>query len=169
MSATSSLAAARVLPAHPARGVRGRRWRCSRPGARRPRPKSRAPVTDKQADELAAQVAVQEALVAAYAAAGAADPAVKAAVVRARPTGRRAAERLCRRPPRRSGRRRRPRRAPRRRADDARAWLRGQVAATATSHATACLDQSGAAGGAARIDRRGPARPGREAGMTRDG
>jgi hypothetical protein len=27
---------------------------------------------------------------------------------------------------------------------DARAWLRGQVAATATSHATACLDQSGA-------------------------
>jgi hypothetical protein len=104
--------------------------------------KVRSPVTDKQAQALAAQVTVQEALVGAYAAAGAADPAVKAAVaelasqadaqlraLRAASPGKRSAPAA-------------PSSASLR--GDARAWLRGQVAATATSHATACLDQSGA-------------------------
>jgi hypothetical protein len=100
------------------------------------------PVTDQQAQALVAQVTVQEALVAAYTAAGAADPAVKAAVAELAAEAdaqlkalRAAAPAKGSSPPATSTA------APR---GDAQAWLRGQVAATATSHATACLDQSGA-------------------------
>jgi hypothetical protein len=102
----------------------------------------REQVTSKQADELAAQVAVQEALVAAFAAAGAADPALAAAVgelatqagqqldrLRAAAPGSSASAAPSASPP--AG-------------PEAKAWLRTQVAAAATSHATACLEQSGA-------------------------
>ena len=85
----------------------------------------------KQADALAAQVGVQEALVAAYAAAGAADPALAGRGGRAGRPGRRAARAGCRRPPparRRVGVAAAPPAPPGR---DARAWLRGQVAAAA--------------------------------------
>jgi hypothetical protein len=103
----------------------------------------REQVTNAQADELAAQVAVQEALVAAFAAAGAADPALATAVA---VLADQAADQLGRlrdaapgatasaalpsggAPP----------------GPEARAWLRTKIAETATSHATACLDQSGA-------------------------
>lgn len=140
MSATSSPAGTRfsrrTLLAASATGVAVLAAGCtSAPGQVRP------PVTDKQAQALAAQVTVQEALVAAYAGAGAADPAVKAAVAelasqaQAQLAALRAAAPAKRSPAAASSG------APR---GDVRAWLRGQVAATATSHATACLDQSGA-------------------------
>jgi hypothetical protein len=101
-----------------------------------------AAVTDKQAERFGAQVAVQQALVAAYAAAGATDAALKAAVAElagqageqlaaleaAAPGARTAASSAGAAPV----------------GPDARAWLRGQVAAAATSHATACVDQTGA-------------------------
>ena len=100
------------------------------------------PVTDRQAQALAAQVTVQEALVAAYTAAGAADPAVKTAVAT---LASQADEQLhalrAAAPGTRSSSSAPSTASPQ---GDARAWLRGQVAATATSHATACLDQSGA-------------------------
>lgn len=140
MSATSSLAAARfsrrTLLAASAAGVAVLAAGCtSTPG------KSRAPVTDKQAEALAAQVEVQHALVAAYAAAGAADPAVKVAVVElARQAGEQLKALQAAAPSKRSTSAAPGSAAPQ---GDARAWLRGQVAATATSHATACLDQSG--------------------------
>ena len=141
MSATSSPAGSRftrrTLLAASAAGVALLAAGCtSAPAVVRP------PVTDKQAQALAAQVIVQEALVAAYAAAGAADPAVKTAVavlasqadeqlraLRAAAPGARSSSPATSTTPLQG---------------DARAWLRGQVAATATSHATACLDQSGA-------------------------
>ena len=46
------------------------------------------------------------------------------------------------------------------------AWLRGQVAAAADLARHRLRGPVGRAGGAARLDRRGPARPGRTAGMT---
>jgi len=99
-------------------------------------------VSDKQADLFAAQVGVQKALVAAFAAAGAADPTVTTAVAE---LAAQAGEQLTALTAA----------VPRSRAaassssapavgPDARAWLRGQVSAAATSHATACLEQSGA-------------------------
>ena len=111
---------------------------CSSPPA-----DERETVTSAQADELAAQVSVQETLVAAYAAAGAADPALGAEVAElaeqadaqltrlraASPGGAVSASSTAAGAP--AG-------------PDARAWLRGQVAAAATSHATASVDQSGA-------------------------
>ena len=110
---------------------------CSSPPA-----DERETVTSEQADELAAQVAVQETLVAAYAAAGAADPALAAQVadlaaqadeqltrLRAASPGATASASTPPAPP--SG-------------PDARVWLRGQVAAAATSHSAASVDQSGA-------------------------
>jgi hypothetical protein len=141
MSATSSLAGTRfsrrTLLAASATGVAVLAAGCtSAPAQVRP------PVTDKQAQALVAQVTVQEALVAAYTAAGAADPAVKAAVAElasqanAQLTALRVAA-----PAKRTASVAPTSPAPQ---GDARAWLRGQVAATATSHATACLDQSGA-------------------------
>jgi hypothetical protein len=102
----------------------------------------REQVTSEQADELAGQVAVQESLVAAFAAAGAADPGLAAAVaelaaqageqldrLRAAAPGSSAAAASSAAPP--AG-------------PEARVWLRAQVASAAASHATACLEQSGA-------------------------
>ena len=102
----------------------------------------REEVTSEQAGELAAQVAVQEALVAAFTAAGAADPALAAAVaelaeqageqlarLRAAAPGSPASAAASGTPP--AG-------------QEAKAWLREQVAAASASHATACLEQSGA-------------------------
>jgi hypothetical protein len=112
-------------------------------GCTAPAADEREKVTSRQADELGAQVAVQEAVVSAFVAAGAADPALAAEVA---DLAAQADEQLARlraaapgsstsasassggAPP----------------APDTRAWLRGQVAASAASHATACLDQSGA-------------------------
>jgi hypothetical protein len=104
--------------------------------------KVRSPVTDKQAQALSAQVGVQEALVAAYAAAGAADASVKAAVAELASQAGAQLKALRAAAPAVRSSSAAPSAAPLR--GDARAWLRGQVAATATSHATACLDQSGA-------------------------
>lgn len=110
-------------------------------------------VTTKQEDEFAAQVTVQKALVDAYAAAGAADPALgaavselaaqageqftalKAAAPGALPTTSSASSSATSASATSSG----PAVGP-----NPRSWLRGQVAAAATSHATACLSQSGA-------------------------
>ena len=99
-------------------------------------------VSSAQADELAAQVAVQEALVAAFAAAGTADPALASAVtelaaqaadqlerLRAAAPGVSASAAPSATPPDGAG---------------AQAWLRAQVSAASTSHAAACLEQSGA-------------------------
>ena len=102
----------------------------------------RPPVSDKQAQAMAAQVVVQEALVAAYATAGATDPAVRTAVADLAAQAQKQLEALqAAAPGKRSSSAAASPAAPR---GDARAWLRGQVAATATSHATACLDQTGA-------------------------
>ena len=101
----------------------------------------REQVTSEQADELAAQVAVQEALVAAFTAAGAADPAwpprwpsrrtrpAQLDRLKAAAPGRTASAAASPAPPRRDPRPRRGCGAGRRHGD---------------SHATACLDQSGA-------------------------
>ncbi|MGY1803639.1 hypothetical protein ACI78T_10185 [Blastococcus sp. SYSU D00922] len=103
----------------------------------------REQVTSEQADELGAQIAVQEAVVSAFAAAGAADPALAAEVA---DLAAQADEQLTRLraaapgSPTSSG-------APAQEAPPApgtRAWLRGQVATAAASHAAACVDQSGA-------------------------
>jgi hypothetical protein len=100
-------------------------------------------VTSEQADKLTAQVAVQQALVAAFATAGAADPALASAVaeqakqVQDQLDKLRAAAPGATASPASSS-------ATAPAGPDARAWLRTQVADTATSHATACLDQSGA-------------------------
>jgi hypothetical protein len=103
----------------------------------------RKTVTSEQADDLAAQLGVQEALVAAYAAAGAADPALKAAVTELAAQAVEQRDRL---------RAAAPNTTPSAAASttaapagaEAKPWLRQRVAAAATSHATACLDQSGA-------------------------
>ena len=107
----------------------------------------REQVTSEQADELAAQVAVQEAVVAAFAAAGAADPALAAAVTEQAAQAQLQLERLKAAAPGASSSESAsatatsaaPPAGP-----EAKAWLRAQVADAATSHATACLDQSGA-------------------------
>jgi hypothetical protein len=110
---------------------------CSSPPAA-----EREKVTSEQADLLSAQVAVQEALVAAFAAAGAADPALAAEVTELAAQADEQLTRLRAAAPGSSESAASPPAAPA--APEARAWLRGQVAAAATSHATACLDQSGA-------------------------
>lgn len=110
---------------------------CSSPPA-----DERETVTSEQADELDAQVAVQEALVAAFAAAAAADPALGtdvaelAAQADEQLTRLRAAAPDAEAPASSS--------AVSPAGGDPRVWLRGQVAAAATSHATASVDQSGA-------------------------
>jgi hypothetical protein len=110
---------------------------CSSPPA-----EEREKATSEQADLLSAQVVVQETLVAAYAAAGAADPALAAEVAE---LAAQADEQLARLRSAAPGSSEAPSSAPPGpAAPEARAWLRGQVAAAATSHATACLDQSGA-------------------------
>ncbi|MCW2634435.1 MAG: uncharacterized protein JWQ99_802 [Blastococcus sp.] len=108
-------------------------------------PGGREAVTNRQADALAAQLAVQEGLVAAYAAASKADPALGTAVTE---LAAQAAEQLDRL------RKAAPNSTPASAGATstgaapagagAKAWLRAQVGDAATSHATACLDQSGA-------------------------
>jgi hypothetical protein len=102
----------------------------------------REQVTTEQADELAAQVAVQEALVAAIAVAGTADPALAAAVTDLATQAEEQLQRLKAAAP--GGTATPSPAATPPGAPDARAWLRGQVSTAATSHAVACLDQSGA-------------------------
>lgn len=110
---------------------------CTAPGV-----DEREKVTDEQADELAAQLAVQGALVEAFAAAGAADPALGAAVAELAAQAGEQLARLEAAAP--GGTASAAPSAPPPSAAEARAWLRGQVAAAAGSHAAACLEQSGA-------------------------
>ena len=111
-------------------------------GCTAPAVDEREQVTDEQADELAAQVAVQQALVAAFAAAGEADPALAAAVA---PLAEQAGEQLDRLRAAAPGGSASSAASPTPPAGpEAKAWLRGQVAAAAGSHAAACLEQSGA-------------------------
>ncbi len=112
-------------------------------GCTAPAADEREKATGRQADELTAQVAVQDALVSAFVAAGAADPALAGEVADLAAQAAEQLERLRAAVPGSSpsastssgG-------APP--APETRAWLRGQVAEAAASHATACLDQSGA-------------------------
>jgi len=110
---------------------------CSSPPA-----DERERVTSEQADELAVQVAVQEALVSAFAAAGAADPALAAEVAELAAQADEQLTRLRAASPGTTASASSPAGAPP--AGGARGWLREQIGATAASHATACLDQSGA-------------------------
>ena len=102
----------------------------------------REKVTSEQADELAAQVAVQEALVAAFTAAGAADPALAAAVVQLAAQAGEQLERLRAAAPGRSTTAAATATPPA--GPEAKGWLRAQVAAASSSHAAACVEQSGA-------------------------
>jgi hypothetical protein len=111
---------------------------CSSPPA-----DEREQVTSEQADELAAQVAVQETLVAAFASAGATDPALAAEVTELAAQADEQLTRLRAASPGASSSASSPA-SPGPAGADARAWLREQVAAAATSHATASVDQSGA-------------------------
>lgn len=103
----------------------------------------REKVTGQQADELGAQVAVQETVVSAFAAAGAADPALAGEVA---DLAAQADEQLARlraaAPGSSTSAPASPGGAPA--SPETRAWLRGQVAAAAASHAAACVGQSGA-------------------------
>lgn len=103
----------------------------------------REKVTSQQADELGAQVAVQETVVSAFVAAGAADPALAGEVA---DLAAQADEQLARLRAAAPGS---TSSAPRSAGDappapETRAWLRTQVATAAASHATACVNQSGA-------------------------
>ena len=99
-------------------------------------------VTTEQADELAAQLGVQEALVAAYGSAMAADPALRDAIEELAAQAGEQLERLRAAAPGSSS-------SPAASSGAAPAgagakpWLRQQVSAAATSHATACAGQSG--------------------------
>lgn len=127
----------RTLLAVSATGVAFVAVGCSSPPA-----EERERVTSEQADLLSAQVAVQETLVAAFAAAGAADPALAAQVAE---LAGQADEQLARlRAAAPGSPTSAASSAPAPAAPATRGWLRGQVAAAATSHAAACLDQSGA-------------------------
>jgi hypothetical protein len=106
-------------------------------------PDPRETVTSEQADELAAQLAVQETLVAAYVAATTADPVLGPAVAELADQAAEQLERLRAAAPNSSSSATPSTPAPPS-GPEAKAWLRAQVAAAATSHATACLDQSGA-------------------------
>lgn len=106
-------------------------------------PDPRETVTDEQADELAAQLAVQETLVAAYEAATTADPALGAAITELADQAGEQLERLRAAAPDSTSSAAPSTPGPPA-GPEAKGWLRAQVAAAATSHATACLDQSGA-------------------------
>jgi hypothetical protein len=103
----------------------------------------REKVTSEQADELTAQIAVQAAVVAAFAAAAAADPALAGDVADLAGQADEQLARLKAAAPGSSASAS-PSAAAAPPAPETRAWLRAQVAAAAGSHATACLDQSGA-------------------------
>jgi hypothetical protein len=111
---------------------------CSSPPA-----DEREKVTSEQADELAAQVAVQQALVAAFAAAATADAGLGAETADLATQAGEQLERLQAAAPG-STASSAPAGEPAPPAPQTRGWLRTQVNAAATSHATACLDQSGA-------------------------
>jgi hypothetical protein len=106
----------------------------------------RKSVTSEQADELAAQLGVQEALVAAYDTAAKADPSLAAGVQELASQAGEQLDRLRAAAPHTT-----PSPSPSASSSAAAApagaaakgWLRQQVAAAATSHATACVDQSG--------------------------
>jgi hypothetical protein len=103
----------------------------------------REQVTSEQADELGAQVAVQEAVVSAFVAAGAADPALAGEVADLAAQADEQLARLRAAAPGSSSSSSAPAGgAPA--SPETRAWLRGQVATAAASHAAACVDQSGA-------------------------
>jgi hypothetical protein len=112
---------------------------CSSPPA-----DERETVTSHQADELAAQVAVQEALVAAFASAGAADPALAAKVAELAAQAHDQLTRLRAAAPGGTASASSGAAAGAPAGPGTLAWLRSQVAAAATSHATAAVDQSGA-------------------------
>ena len=105
-------------------------------------PDEREQVTGEQADELLGQVGVQETLVAAYTAAGAADPALAGAVADLAAQAGEQLERLRGAAPGATPSSTSPGTPPS--PAEARPWLRAQVATAATSHATACVNQSGA-------------------------
>lgn len=105
-------------------------------------PDEREQVTGEQADQLLGQVSVQETLVAAYTAAGAADPALAGAVADLAAQAGEQLERLREAAPGATPSSTSPGTPPS--PAEARPWLRAQVATAATSHATACVDQSGA-------------------------
>ena len=105
-------------------------------------PDQREQVTGEQADQLLGQVGVQQALVAAYTAAGAADPALAGDVADLAAQAGEQLERLRDAAPGATPSSASPGTPPSPAA--ARPWLREQVAAAATSHATACVNQSGA-------------------------
>jgi hypothetical protein len=96
-------------------------------------------VTPEQADRLAEQVSVQGKLVAAYAAA---DPALRAAVAEMAAQAQEQLDRLVAAAPGSSASASQGWTAP---VDsDPKRWLRQQVTEAATSHATACVAQTGA-------------------------
>lgn len=105
-------------------------------------PDERERVTGEQADQLLDQVGVQETLVAAYTAAGAADPGLAGEIAELAAQARDQLERLqaaapgATPPPVSPGTPASP--------EEARPWLRAQVAGAAASHAGACISQSGA-------------------------
>ena len=105
-------------------------------------PDERERVTGEQADQLLGQVAVQETLVAAYTAAGAADPALAGEVADLAAQAGEQLERLRDAAPGATPSSTSPGTPPS--PGEARPWLRAQVATAATSHAAACVDQSGA-------------------------
>lgn len=105
-------------------------------------PDEREQVTGEQADELLGQVGVQETLVAAYTAAGAADPALAGEVADLAAQAGEQLERLRDAAPGATPSSSSPGTPPS--PAGARSWLRDQVATAATSHATACVNQSGA-------------------------
>jgi hypothetical protein len=105
----------------------------------------KAPVTAQQADQLAGQVAAQQALVDAFAAAAAADPGLGAAVAEQTTQVGQQLDRLkAAAPGPGSSASSSSAAAAVPAGQDPRAWLRGQVTATADSHAEACLGQTGA-------------------------
>ncbi|WP_255708882.1 hypothetical protein [Blastococcus sp. KM273128] len=99
-------------------------------------------VTGAQASELAEQVAVQETLVGAYGAAFAADPALAAAAGSLAEQAGVQLDRLRDAAPGSTPSATPPAGTPP--PGDPRAWLRSQVAAAASSHADAALEQTGA-------------------------
>ncbi len=99
--------------------------------------------TAAQDDRVAAQVPVQESVVAAYDAAAVADPALGGRVAPLAEQARSQLERLREAVPDATSSASSPAAAPPPGADVL-GWLRGQVAAAATSHATACVDAAGA-------------------------
>lgn len=108
-------------------------------------------VSTAQTDRMARQVTVQEGLVASFAAASAADPRLGAQVADLAGQARQQLDRLRAAAPS-AARSSTPASASASGSAvpapppgaDVRSWLRQQVAAAATSHADACLDQSGA-------------------------